>query len=241
VLPEVLDDKAWRYGFDAGWMDLEKKYSFGFDLTEDTMLFVNWDFIKKDDLKTVKDLVKPQFAGKIVSHDPRLPGEGVFAYHSILLNYGEDFVKEMFGKQKILYTEQRRQAAEWIVRGQYPIGIATPREDIDSFQKQGLGKNITGFRAGMDKRGANAGFGMVTLFEKAPHPNAAKVYINWLLSKAGQTEWKVMGRNTRRLDTPLAAPEFAPPADKPTVNLQAEPYHPMREHIGALAKKYIPN
>ena len=240
VLPEVLDDKAWRHGFDAGWMDNEKRISYGFDLTEDSIMYVNWDFVKKDDLKTLKDLLKPQFAGKIVSHDPRLPGEGVFAYHTMILNFGEDFVKELFAKQKILYTDQRRQAAEWLVRGQYPIGLATPPEDIRSFQAQGLGKNITVFRAGITKRAAGSGFGMVTMFEKAPHPNAAKVYVNWLLSKDGQSNWKVVARNSRRLDVPLYDADAAPPADQPVVNMQSEGQLPMRVRVGELAKQLIP-
>jgi ABC-type Fe3+ transport system substrate-binding protein len=240
VLPEVLDDKAWRHGFEAGWMDNEKKFSYGFDLTEDTLVFVNWDFVKRDDLKTATDLAKPQFAGKIVSHDPRLPGEGVFVYHTFLINFGEDFVKNFFSNQKVLYTDQRRQAAEWLVRGQYPIGLATPREDIESFQKQGLGKNIESFRAGIEKRTAGSGFGMVTMFDKAPHPNAAKVYVNWLLSKDGQENWKVVARNSRRLDVTLADPEAVPPADRPVANLQAEPHIKEREHIGELAKQLIP-
>ena len=29
-------------------------------------------------------------------------------------------------------------------------------------------------------------FGTVTLVNRAPHPNAAKVFINWLLSRKGQ-------------------------------------------------------
>ena len=41
------------------------------------------------------------------------------------------------------------------------------------------------------------------LFNKAPHPNAAKVYINWLLSKEGQTVFaRANGYVSARLDVP---------------------------------------
>jgi len=33
----------------------------------------------------------------------------------------------------------------------------------------------------------NSGSGGVMLFNKAPHPNAATVFINWILSREGQT------------------------------------------------------
>jgi ABC-type Fe3+ transport system substrate-binding protein len=47
---------------------------------------------------------------------------------------------------------------------------------------------------------AIAGFGNVGLIDKAPHPNAAKLYLNWLLSKEGQSIFaRVTGQNSRRL------------------------------------------
>jgi iron(III) transport system substrate-binding protein len=49
----------------------------------------------------------------------------------------------------------------------------------------------------------SAGFGSAMLVNKAPHPNAAKVFLNWLLAKEGQTAWsKAMGYVSRRLDVP---------------------------------------
>lgn len=41
------------------------------------------------------------------------------------------------------------------------------------------------------------------LVNRAPHPNAAMVFLNWLLTKEGQTAWsKGMGYVSRRLDVP---------------------------------------
>ena len=39
------------------------------------------------------------------------------------------------------------------------------------------------------KEGVNlsSAFGSLALMNRAPHPNAAKVFINWLLSREGQT------------------------------------------------------
>jgi iron(III) transport system substrate-binding protein len=240
VLPEVLDDKAWRGGFDLGWMDKEKRTSFGFDMTEESTVYVNWDFVKPDDLKTVQDLMSPKFAGKIVSHDPRLQGEGLFTFQAFYYNLGEQFVRDMMAKQKILFTDQRRQAAEWLVRGQYPIAFATPVEDLRFFQQQGIGKNVKVFKVGITKQAAGVGFGMISMFKDSPHPNAGKLYANWLLSKDGQENWKQVARNSRRLDVTLADPEFAPDASKPIINYQSEDQVEIREKIIALGKELIP-
>ncbi len=47
------------------------------------------------------------------------------------------------------------------------------------------------------------GAGALALFNRAPHPNAARVYINWLLTKEGQYGLgKAIGYVSRRLDVP---------------------------------------
>ena len=43
------------------------------------------------------------------------------------------------------------------------------------------------------KEGGTVGGGgssVVVLINRAPHPNAAKVFINWYLSRQGQTVWQ---------------------------------------------------
>lgn len=142
ILPEVLDDKSWLNGFDAGWSDVEKTYTYAFDFTLDPIAYVNWDHVARDDLKTFQDLLKPQFADKIVWTDPRVPGEGVFVAQVMMINFGLEYVTDIFSKQKIVYTTNRRQNAEWVVRGRYPIGLATSPEDLALFKEQGLGKNV---------------------------------------------------------------------------------------------------
>ena len=50
--------------------------------------------------------------------------------------------------------------------------------------------------------------GSLALLNRAPHPNAAKVFINWLLSREGQTLFQKVisvpgdARNSRRIDVP---------------------------------------
>jgi iron(III) transport system substrate-binding protein len=238
ILPEVLDDKAWINGFDAGWMDNEKKFNFGFDLSWDPMFTVNWDLVKRDDLKTYDDLLKPQFARKIVATDPRVSGEGSVSAAVLALNFGDDFLKRLFGAQQVTFTTNRRQNAEWVVRGRYPIGFATGAEEIENFQREGLGKNISIFRANMPKPVGSSGFGTISLMDKAPHPNAAKVYINWLLSRAGQAEWKHTQRNSRRTDVPPVRQDLVPPAGAD--NIQKEEYLALRENASKLAREVIP-
>jgi iron(III) transport system substrate-binding protein len=240
MLPEVLDDKDWYGGLDQAWMDKERTYVLGFEAMVTPSVVVNWDFVSRDDLKTYQDLQKPEFAGKIVWDDPRLPGPGVAAGQRMLINFGADFLKRLYAGQKIAYIANMRQNAEWVVRGKYPIGIATATEQIVPFQEQGLGKTVAELDVPLDHPSLSAGFGTVAMMDRAPHPNAAVVYINWLLGKSAQTDWGRSGHNSRRLDVPHPDPAAFPVAGVTYIEDQSEENIPSREAASDLARKYIP-
>jgi iron(III) transport system substrate-binding protein len=185
--------------------------------------------------------MKPQFAGKIVWDDPRLPGQGSVAAQELLLNFGPDFLATLMSTQKIVYISNTRQNAEGVVRGQYPIGIATPMDQLEPFRAQGLGKNIAGFRGDAKTLTGGPGYGTVSLMDHAPHPNAAKLYANWLLSREAQGEWAAKtGHNSRRLDVQHPAPEMLPKEGVRYIDDQNEDNIPSREQATKLAKDMIP-
>jgi ABC-type Fe3+ transport system substrate-binding protein len=240
ILPEVLDDKAWLGGLDGAWIDQEKKYVFGFEATVTPMLSVNWDVIPRDKLKTYDDLFRPEFAGKIVWDDPRLPGQGISTAQRFLVNFGADWLKRLFAEQKIAYIANPRQLAEWVVSGKYPIGIGLAPQELKIFQQHGLGKNVSDFLVPLEHPSLEYGYGTVSMLSHAPHPNAAKLYINWLLSKAGQNEWIKTSENSRRLDVPIATAETAAQPGVVYVGEQNEENLPTRQQAGAIAKQNIP-
>lgn len=69
--------------------------------------------------------------------------------------------------------------------------------------KQGL--PVTLISGEQSKEGAplGPGGGTLSIMDKQPHPNVAKVFVNWLLSKDGQVTWqREVGNNSRRVDIP---------------------------------------
>jgi iron(III) transport system substrate-binding protein len=220
-------------------MDKERKFTYAFDFTVDTGAMVNWDFVSPADLKTFTDIVKPRFADKIVWDDPRLPGAGPEIAMGIQMSFGTDFLIRLFSEQKIVYTSNRRQNAEWVVRGRYPIGLATGDNELDVFRQQGLGLNIKPFAVGYTTLAGGPGFGTVSLMDKPPHPAAARVYIDWLLSKEGQIAWAHTKRNSRRLDVPPGMPDALPQPGFTYVDTQTEAEMKVREGTQALAAKYL--
>ncbi len=183
LLPEIADDNKWLGGLDGAFVDREKKYIFGYTLYTSPTARVNRDFIKESDLKSSAQLVDPKFKGKIVILTPT-GGASAQALGHMAFMYGENFIRELLSKQDVIITDDNRQQVEWVVRGKYPITTTFAPTLLIQYVKQGLGRNIAILE---DKTiRLTTGSGTLFLLEGAPHPNAAKVFVNWLLTKEGQ-------------------------------------------------------
>jgi ABC-type Fe3+ transport system substrate-binding protein len=91
---------------------------------------------------------------------------------------------------------------------------------IQEFQDGGLGKGLVGLDI-PDLAHTNGH--SVFLVNNAPHPNAAKVFINWLLTKEGQTAWITNTQtNSRRKDVPPGDPSTFPTAGVKYVRVDIE-------------------
>src|SRR5207247_4585083 len=114
-----------------------------------------------------------------------------------------------FLQQDLVIIGDPRQIVETMARGVYPIGGGLDPGVLREFRKQGLGLNLKTLEA-ESALGLYmiTGFGCVSLIDRAPRPNAAKVFINWLLSKDGQASWAERASFTsRRLEIPQPAGE----------------------------------
>ena len=234
ILPEALDDGKWRNGFKDGWMDRERKYVYGFVESLLYAVYVNRDFVSEGEFNKGEDLWNPKWKGKIVWYDPRSGGSGGHQGLMILLSYGEEALRRLLREQEPVLTTDYRQQTQWVAQGRYPIAIGLLESFLRPFQKEGVGKNIKPLKEPKLTSAAGA-FGHVALINKPPHPNAAKVLINWLLSKEGQEAWvKATGDNSRRLDAPVGNPELMPQPGVKYINTQKQ------EHAEMVSKRVFP-
>ncbi len=205
--PNVFDDKKWNGGFDEGFVDAEKKFFYSpMGLAGMNLGFVNRECISKEAFNKVDDLKKPAHRGKIVWHDPLLPGSGSRSTWRVTVDKGEDWLKDLYQNHDVTFSRDYRQMTEWLVTCRKPLAIGMPDDVLTSMQKQGIGLKVEELvgpayfgNHGDGWAGGNENIGW---YNNAPHPNAAKLFVNWYLSRDGQQRYAELNKNnSRRLDT----------------------------------------
>ena len=185
IFPEVLETKYWRGGF-LKWNDPEGQYLLQTSEAAYGWTVVNTDQIKQDDLTSAKDLLRPEYKGKIASFDPRGGGAGQGRAAYMMSALGEDYVRGLYLDQKVTYTANHQQLAEWIARGVHAIGLGAVERVFEPMRKEGLPIGV--IASFSDAPGyLTGGSSVMKLTRDAPHPNAAAVLLNWFASKEAQT------------------------------------------------------
>ena len=189
LLPEVVDASAWYEG-KHHYNDPENRYIFVFEGTPRSGdITFNTKVVNAAEIKSYWDLLAPKWKGKIVSVDPLLPGPinaaQIFFYKHPDL--GPEFVRRLYADTDITILRSNEQLMDWLSAGKYAFGIGA--RDVDTAMLQGL--PLMQFLPGSLKEGSSvtAYNGTLSYFNRAPHPNAAKVAVNWLLSREGQAAW----------------------------------------------------
>jgi iron(III) transport system substrate-binding protein len=206
VLPEIQDDKTWIDSFEAGFMDDAKKFFYSPVGTAGTLGFVNRDCLSRDVFDKAADMQSPALKGKIVWYDPTQPGTGTQGTGLLSIVQGEDWLKDMFLNHGVTFSRDYKQMTDWVVNCSKPVAIGMPNDVLEQMQKHGIGKNVEELEGpgyfGNRNPGGVGGNASIGWYRNAPHPSAAKVFVNWYLSHDLQQFYAdVVEVNSRRADT----------------------------------------
>ena len=202
ILPEVKDPKAWPDG-KIPFMDKDQLIVSS-TLGRNMFAIINTDMVKEGEISSLQDYLNPKWKGQIAMFDPTVGGS-TSAWFSLILTKvygpveGEKYLRQL-ARQEPIITRDKRLPVEWVAKGKYPIHIGPNMQASVDFKKSGSPITGTKEKEGYLLHPSSSNF---TMASKAPHPNAATVLMNWLLTaEAGAILSQAWGAPASRLDVP---------------------------------------
>jgi len=206
ILPEILDTSLWWEGKHF-YIDAERKFIFvnegsvsGFAISYNTQL------VKAAEFKSYWDLLNPKWRGKIVSLDARDPGFGASElryvyYHPEL---GPEYLRRFFGEMDVHLSRDHQQSLDWVGVGKFALCAFCRDGFVTKAKKQGVPVDYVVPNELKEMPRLRGSASAITLVNRAPNPNAAKVFINWYLSRRGQIVYQEShgDRDSLRVDIP---------------------------------------
>ncbi|MBI4331140.1 MAG: ABC transporter substrate-binding protein [Chloroflexi bacterium] len=243
VLPEARDTKV-RVG-GLLFLDADQKYFIPLAASFDSFLSRNTDLVKEGEIKSFRDILDPKWRGKIIMNDPTGVGGGnAFVTLTARLwgwEQARAYLNELVRQAPVLSRDYRLQA-EWVARGKMALGVGVPINQLMIFQKMGAPVALVRAKEGGRVSQGGPG-GLILPAGKLPHPNATRVFINWMLTREGQTVFsKAFLQPAWRLDVStegleeLVPPPGATVEDEETAKLQAQYRETAKEVFAPLLK-----
>ncbi len=187
ILPEVTDESKWWQG-QHQYVDPENRYILLYLGNVGEYVSYNTKAVEAGEIRSYWDFLQPKWKGKILSRDPKISGSQRIGlrmyYHTPEL--GAEFIRRLYGEMDVTLTQEIRQATDWLANGKFAICFFC--SEILKVKAQGL--PVDEFRTAkwQESRAISAGnMGSIVMPTQPPHPNAARLFVNWLLSREGQT------------------------------------------------------
>lgn len=168
----------------------------------------NTQAVKKSDLpKDWKDLLDPKWKGKIIMPDPASSVSYLSFWYVLMQKYGEDFLKGIRA-QNVRLSGSGVPAAQSLAAGEGALLLPTVAGVVQPLKAVGAPIDLfspTGPTTGIFSQV------VMTRADKAQHPNAARLFANFLLSKEGNMVFnsdpgQIGPHNVKDLPDELRAP-----------------------------------
>jgi iron(III) transport system substrate-binding protein len=135
--------------------------------------------------KSWQDLTEPRWKGKILSDDFRALGGGGVLFSVLEDHFGQDFHKKL-AQQDLKFSREIPANERRVARGEYPLYI--PDSLTAAPTLKGLPVKFIVPKEGLPYVGYD-----LALVKNAPHPNAARVLMNYYLGKQMQEAFASLG------------------------------------------------
>lgn len=182
ILPEIKDSKYWRN--ETIPFINKGHHAIAFSGYVSGNLAINTSMVKPGEITSYQDIMNPKWKGKILTLDPTMPGSGEkFWTITGAAHKGWDWVREFVIKQEPVVTRDRRLILDWVAQGKASISMGANETLVWEYHQAGA---PIGWALLKDGGYTTVGSAVIGIVKDAPHPDAATVFLNWLLSKEGQ-------------------------------------------------------
>ena len=136
--------------------------------------------------KGFRDLLTPFFKDKILADDPRAAGEGYATFATTYEHLGRDF-QQALAKQNLSFTRNLLEGGRRVSRGEYAVYF--PQKYPDYLLLKQLPVKFI-----WPQEGSPYQVFMLARLKQAPHPNAARLMLNFFLDAEAQMLYARSGR-----------------------------------------------
>jgi iron(III) transport system substrate-binding protein len=221
IHPEVMDrSTGWRVNY-VPWSpdDPDQNHVTFYGLSVDANLiqiYYNTNNVAQQDLDGLtswQDFVKPRWQGRIVIGDIS-NGEAEGNLTSAWLYLGKDYLDQLLRNDvKVVAYGDARTYADGLARGTWDIGLFSGGSEQAIVQAKGQGLPVDELSKTL-REGSEASITRNISFVDHPaHPNAAKLFINWYLSREGQTAYNQMNTRPNLVSLRSDVPQGKVPSD----------------------------
>lgn len=141
-------------------------------------------------VRSAKDFLNPAFKGKLISTYPHDDDITLYHYARLVDHFGWSFMDE--------YMKLEPQ----FVMGHLGVAQALAKGEAAGTIDQIISMNDKSAPVIPTEEPSTVFAQTLAIFKDAPHPNAAKLFVNWYLSKEQQTAVRAPGRWSVRNDVP---------------------------------------
>ena len=169
---------------------------------------MNTRLVKPEDFpKTFDDLLDPKYTGKIVWRRNNLTGATGFV-GNVLVTMGEEkgmeYLRKLARQRLITVSISDRAVLDQIIAGEYAMTIAMTNHNVEISRKQGAPVAWSPLETAMI---FSEQMGLTTL---STRPNAGRLFVEYALSREGQTVFQKAGYIPTHPAVPPLEPKLLP-------------------------------
>jgi ABC-type Fe3+ transport system substrate-binding protein len=157
-------------------------------------------------------LLEPEAKGKIAWYDPRTEGPGAPFLVLIAKVLGDDKLRRILKDQDPVFVGNLNEVATSVVRGRAIVGMGSkPREIVAPFKEAGLDVDVRPLGNTPETAYRTTDGATLAVIRSRPHPNAARLFVNWIMSKRiSELMAKATEFPSRRASVPPLDPDYTP-------------------------------